>query len=76
MLLSNWEEDIVYGPSKIIRVPTQESDDLTLPANKSLESGAWTQSIIWGPGAPFRDFTHLELNEDDLVTEERPASMS
>lgn len=75
MLLSNWEEDIVYAPGKIIRPPVQETDNLTTPANKSLESGAWTQSIIWGPGAPFRDFTQLELNEEDLAAEERPTSM-
>ncbi|KAH0838142.1 hypothetical protein J3R83DRAFT_6393 [Lanmaoa asiatica] len=70
VLLANWEEDIVYTPGKIIRPPTQETDNLTTPANKSLESGAWTQGIIWGPGAPFRDFTHLELNEEDLAAEE------
>lgn len=75
VLLSNWEEDIVYGPGKVIRPPTQETDDLTTPVNKSLESGAWTQSIIWGPGAPFRDFTQLELNEEDLTAEERPTGM-
>lgn len=37
-----------------------------------LESGAWTQSIIWHPNTPFRDFTQLEFNhEDDVVPEER-----
>jgi len=75
VLLSNWEEDIVYAPGKIVRPLAQETDNLTTPANKSLESGAWTQSIIWGPGAPFRDFTQLELNEEDLAAEERPTSM-
>ncbi|KAI9570393.1 TAF1 transcription initiation factor TFIID subunit TAF1 [Boletus coccyginus] len=75
VLLSNWEEDIVYAPGKIIRPPVQETDNLTTPANKSLESGAWTQSIIWGPGAPFRDFTQLELNEEDLAAEERPTTV-
>ncbi|KAG9314188.1 TAF1 transcription initiation factor TFIID subunit TAF1 [Chiua virens] len=75
VLLSNWEDDIVYMPDGIIQPPAQETDNLTIPANKSLESGAWTQSIIWGPGLPFRDFTQLELNEDDLASEERPATV-
>ena len=40
--------------------------------NDKVESGAWTQSIIWGPHQPFRDFTQLEFNhEDDVVPEER-----
>ncbi|KAF8445744.1 TAF1 transcription initiation factor TFIID subunit TAF1 [Boletus edulis BED1] len=75
VLLSNWEEDIVCAPGKIIRPPAQETDNLTTPANKSLESGAWTQGIIWGPGAPFLDFTQLELNEEDLTAEERPTAV-
>jgi hypothetical protein len=46
---------------------------LTNPVNKALESGDWTQSIMWGPKVPFRDFTQLEFNhEDDVVPEERP----
>ncbi len=45
------------------------------PVNKALESGAWTQSIIWGPRAPFRDFTQIEFNNrDDIIPEERPPS--
>lgn len=73
MLLSNWEDQIVYEPE-------QEKDglssatnhtSLTMPLNKALESGAWTQSIIWSPRAPFRDFTQLELNEEDVAQEEK-----
>ena len=45
--------------------------NLTMPLNKALESGAWTQSIIWSPRAPFRDFTQLELNEEEAVQDER-----
>ncbi len=48
--------------------------NLATPLNKALESGGWTQSIIWGPREPFRDFTQLELHEQDLVQEERPQS--
>ena len=45
------------------------------PVNKALESGAWTQSIIWSPRAPFRDFTQIEFNNgDDIIPEERPPS--
>lgn len=45
---------------------------LTTPANKNLESGMWTKSIIWGPNVPFKDFTQLEFNhEDDIIPEER-----
>lgn len=47
---------------------------LTTPVNKTLESGTWTKSIIWGPNVPFKDFTQLEFNhEDDIVPEERPS---
>ncbi|KAF8846178.1 TAF1 transcription initiation factor TFIID subunit TAF1 [Paxillus ammoniavirescens] len=75
VLLSNWEDEIVYEPRKTTGPPVQQTDNLTTPVNKSLESGAWTQSIIWGPGAPFREFTQLELNEEDLATEDRPTTV-
>ncbi|KAG6821389.1 hypothetical protein H0H93_014186 [Arthromyces matolae] len=73
VLLSNWEDQIVYesDPSSTGFPPPLEHN-LTTPANKALESGAWTQSIIWGPNAPFRDFTQLEFNhEDDVNPEDR-----
>lgn len=73
VLLSNWEDKILYEPNDAIPLPSSESNSLTTPVNKSLESGAWTQCIIWGHGQPFRDFTHLELNEDE-GHEERPQS--
>ena len=45
------------------------------PVNKALESGAWSQSIIWSPRVPFRDFTQIEFNNgDDIIPEERPPS--
>ena len=46
--------------------------ELAAPINEALESGAWTQSIIWSPRTPFRDFTQVVEPEDDTVTEERP----
>ena len=72
VLLSNWEDQIIYEPDEGTRGPSLTSTtNLTTPLNKTLESGAWTQSIIWSPRAPFRDFTQLELNEEDIVPEER-----
>ncbi|KAF9015586.1 atypical/TAF1 protein kinase [Cyathus striatus] len=75
ILLSNWEDQIVYGPERSEQPkPVFSDSNLTTPVNKALESGTWTQSIIWNPHAPFRDFTLLELNhEDDIVPEERNA---
>ncbi|KAH7930506.1 hypothetical protein BV22DRAFT_1028228 [Leucogyrophana mollusca] len=72
VLLSNWEDQIVFEPETSINHSTLEGNNLTTPVNKSLESGAWTQSIIWSPKAPFRDFTQLELNEEDVLAEEKP----
>lgn len=69
VLLSNWEDEIVYQPSDSTAPSTLENNNLTTPVNKALESGAWTQSIIWSPNAPFRDFAQLELNEEDLAEE-------
>ena len=75
VLLSNWEDQIVYEPEHTTQTSAAivHENNLTTPINKALESGSWTQSIIWSPKAPFRDFTQLEFNhEDDIVPEERP----
>lgn len=73
VLLSNWEDQIVYDAEFTFgSKPSVLENNLTTPANKALESGAWTQSIIWSPDAPFRDFTQLEFNhEDDIVPEDK-----
>lgn len=72
VLLSNWEDQIVYEPDENARlISLTASTNLTTPLNKTLESGTWTQSIIWSPRAPFRDFTQLELNDEDVAPEER-----
>lgn len=73
VLLSNWEEQIIYEPENMFpQAKMPESNSLTTPTNKTLESGDWTQSIIWSPDAPFKDFTQLEFNhEDDVIPEER-----
>lgn len=75
MLLSNWEDQIIYEPDEYHVLTTHNQANLTTPSNKALEEGSWTQSIIWSPRAPFRDFTQLELNEEDVLQEERHPSM-
>ncbi|KAJ6575353.1 TAF1 transcription initiation factor TFIID subunit TAF1 [Mycena capillaripes] len=83
VLLSNWEDQIIFEPENkpaskpqleesVDNIKVPSVNNLTTPANKALESGAWTQSIIWNPRAPFKDFTQLEFNhEDDVIPEER-----
>ncbi|KIP11796.1 hypothetical protein PHLGIDRAFT_27789 [Phlebiopsis gigantea 11061_1 CR5-6] len=71
VLLSNWEDQIIYEPDEHHALTTHNQANLTTPSNKALEEGSWTQSIIWSPRAPFRDFTQLELNEEDVLQEER-----
>lgn len=65
----------MYEPIHTATPSTLEDNNLTTPVNKALESGAWTQSIIWSPNAPFRDFIQLELNEEDIV-EDHPQGSS
>lgn len=75
VLLSNWEDQIVYEPdAQAVPQPASIAPErsLTNPFNKVLESGAWTQSIIWNPHVPFRDFTALELNEEEVHEERLP----
>ncbi|KAI9454161.1 TAF1 transcription initiation factor TFIID subunit TAF1 [Lactarius psammicola] len=73
VLLANWEDQIAFEPENEPPSVDPSRTDLMAPVNKALESGAWTQSIIWGPRAPFRDFTQIEFNNgDDIVPEERP----
>ena len=73
VLLSSWEDQITYEPENDPRATDQSRTDLMAPVNKALEAGAWTQSIIWGPRTPFRDFTQIEFNNaDDIIPEERP----
>ncbi|KAI0275330.1 atypical/TAF1 protein kinase [Gloeopeniophorella convolvens] len=75
VLLSNWEDQIIFEPENDPPAAEPAGTDLMAPVNKALESGAWTQSIIWSPRAPFRDFTQIEFNNaDDVVPEERPAA--
>ena len=75
--ITNWDEKIVWEPDE--EAPESfllPETDLSTPLNKTLESGLWTQSIIWGAREPFRDFTQLELHEQDMVQEERQPGMS
>ena len=43
--------------------PNKKAEEVMTPANEVLESGDWTQSIIWDSKTPFRDFTQLEIAE-------------
>ena len=81
VLLSNWEDQIIYEPTDFTRisqpaVPVAPESKLTTPINKAFEAGTWTQSIIWGPSARFRDFTELELNEEEVIPEDKPSQSS
>jgi transcription initiation factor TFIID subunit 1, fungi type len=71
VLLSNWEDQIIYEPDPFFAKPVTADNNLTTPSNNVLESGAWTQSIIWSPDAPFREFTQMEFNNADDIPEER-----
>jgi hypothetical protein len=73
VLLSDWEEQIIYGPdvrdhevdaAPAPLYPNKKAEEVMTPANAALESGVWTQSIIWDSKTPFRDFTQLELTEE------------
>ncbi|KAI9068702.1 atypical/TAF1 protein kinase [Trametes sanguinea] len=73
--IANWEDQIQWEPDPDAPPPPQAPQtDLDNPLNKALEDGSWTQSIIWGPREPFRDFTQLELHEQEVASEERPAT--
>jgi transcription initiation factor TFIID subunit 1, fungi type len=79
VLLSDWEEQILYGPDvkdagfAVVDGGSEPSapetrlnkkaEEVMTPANSTLESGVWTQSIIWDSKTPFRDFTQLEMSE-------------
>ncbi|KAI1793162.1 hypothetical protein LXA43DRAFT_285247 [Ganoderma leucocontextum] len=70
--ITNWDEQIIWEADDDAVAPTAPPENhLTTPMNKTLESGLWTQSIIWDPREPFRDFTQLELHEQDMMQEER-----
>ena len=78
VLLSNWEDHIITEPGQHVEPSADPARpaDLMTPANQSLESGAWAQSIIWSPNAPFRDFTQLEFNfGEEQPQEERQSTI-
>lgn len=41
------------------------ASNMQQPVNSALESGLWTQSIIWDRRTPFLDFTQLQLDDDE-----------
>ncbi len=57
--------------------PEHHKDDFfAAPVNNALESGTWTQSIIWDSKTPFRDFTQMEPEEDDEDENRRPENQN
>lgn len=48
----------------------KRAEEVMTPANETLESGVWTQSIIWDSKTPFRDFTQLEIIEEPSTSAE------
>ncbi|KAJ7899019.1 TAF1 transcription initiation factor TFIID subunit TAF1 [Mycena leptocephala] len=81
--LSDWENQILFEPVNDHTnksEPTDSSRETSeftcvksrrTPVNTDLESGAWTQSIIWSPRAPFQGFTQPEFNHQNVIPEER-----
>ncbi|KAH9913336.1 atypical/TAF1 protein kinase [Epithele typhae] len=75
--ITNWEDRVIWEPDEDVDGSLGLPDtDLARPLNKTLGSGVWTQSIIWGPREPFRDFTQLELHEEDTTTNRRQFNIS
>lgn len=77
--LANWEDQIIYGPDESKPrasgsqpdKPAGPDKSAMTPINVMLESGAWTQGIIWDAKAPFRDFTQFDY-EDELLEADAP----
>ena len=73
ILLSNWEDQLILGPGEDAAMHgIQKQHPLATPANAALESGVWTQSIIWDVDTPFKDFTQVELPEEGTVAVPEP----
>lgn len=80
ILLSNWEDQIIYEPTQDEAPSATEASErannmVTAPINHVLEDGTWTRSIIWDTKTPFRDFTQLEVNMEDETNEEKFAGI-
>ena len=72
VLLSNWEDQIIYDPDYDSEKPLyQPKEVVTAPINHALEDGSWMQSIIWDAKTPFRDFTQIEIDDGDESTEDK-----
>ncbi|CAG7847620.1 Putative transcription initiation factor TFIID 111 kDa subunit AltName: Full=TAFII-111; AltName: Full=TBP-associated factor 111 kDa [Serendipita indica DSM 11827] len=60
--LSTWEDSIMFDPKTLPKTRPAFRPSLTTPTNSTLESGVWTQSILWDSKTPFRDFTQIDLS--------------
>lgn len=89
ILLSDWESQILYAPENKDCImngkdtsvvpsshytPNKKAEEVMTLANETLESGVWTQSIIWDSKTPFRDFTQLEIKEEPVTEPEVPSA--
>ncbi|KAK4694680.1 hypothetical protein P7C70_g8694, partial [Phenoliferia sp. Uapishka_3] len=61
--LDDWESKIIWGPAS--QKPPQRDTNPLAPRNAEFERGDWVKSIIWHPGASYKDFTALDLNLND-----------
>lgn len=75
VLLSNWEDQIIYEPDYYHDHHTSQPNEVVAPVNNALEDGSWMQSIIWDSKTPFRDFTQLEVDAEDENSEDKFAGM-
>ncbi|KAL5533957.1 hypothetical protein ACEPAG_417 [Sanghuangporus baumii] len=76
VLLSNWEDQIIYEPDYDQGHHTSRPKEVvTAPVNHALEDGSWMQSIVWDSKTPFRDFTQLEVDAEDETSEDKFAEV-
>ncbi|KAG8862822.1 hypothetical protein FRB96_000832 [Tulasnella sp. 330] len=72
VLLSDWEKQIIYGPSTA--PPRVGTLSLSNPASLYLESDEWLQTIIWDRTRLFKDFRQLPFDPDPFKIEPPPSA--
>lgn len=68
--LTNWEDQIIWDAEQTPAVTQERS--VAIATNALLDSGVWTQAIMWDPKAAYRDFTTFDY-EDELLEAENDA---
>ncbi|KAG0295551.1 hypothetical protein BGZ96_011501 [Linnemannia gamsii] len=78
--LDSWEDQIVWddsvvptqdvamdGNDTVVVKPTlKDTTELFASRNYDLESGDWEDSIIWDDNKPYKPFSHISLNMNDV----------